>query len=122
MNKLFTPTHEWIEFKDDEIVMGISDHAQHLLGSIVFIELPKIGNFFKKNDEIAVVESPKAASAIYSPIDGTVSEVNEKLLNDPETINRDPYGDGWMIRFKKNNDFEEIKKEMLTEEEYLKTI
>lgn len=83
--------------------MGISDHAQELLGDIVFIELPTEGAQVTAKSEISVVESVKAASDIYAPISGTITEVNQALLDAPETVNTSPYGDGWFCRIQPND-------------------
>lgn len=95
----YAPSHEWVRIEaDGSIVMGISDHAQELLGDIVFIELPTEGAQVTAKSEISVVESVKAASDIYAPISGTIIEVNQALLDAPETVNTSPYGDGWFCR------------------------
>ncbi|NLE00787.1 MAG: glycine cleavage system protein GcvH [Fibrobacter sp.] len=97
----YAKTHEWVLIENGQAIVGISDHAQESLGDITFIELPKIGAKIKKGGECGVIESVKAASDIYSPISGTVIEVNEALERTPEDINNDPYGNGWI--FKLNN-------------------
>lgn len=100
----YTPSHEWARIEaDGSVVMGISDHAQELLGDIVFIELPSEGTQVTAKSEMSVVESVKAASDIYAPISGTIIEVNQALLDAPETVNTAPYGDGWFCRIKPNN-------------------
>ena len=95
----FLQTHEWVRINNDEgtAVIGISDHAQSLLGDLVFIELPSVGDRAEIGSAIAVVESVKAASDIYSPVSGTVIKVNEVLSEKPETVNEDTYGDGWLF-------------------------
>ncbi len=97
----YTKTHEWVRQDDDGLLtVGISDHAQHLLGDLVFVELPEVGTAFGGGDDCAVVESVKAASDVYCPVAGEVVEVNEALADTPELINQDPYGDGWIFRLK----------------------
>ena len=100
-NLRYASTHEWVQVDDDGIAtIGISDHAQNTLGDIVFIELPEAGAMVNSKDEVAVVESVKAASDVYLPISGTIVEKNEALEHSPELVNSDPYGDGWLLRFK----------------------
>lgn len=97
----YTKTHEWVRDEGDgNVTVGISDHAQELLGDLVFVELPEQGAEIKAGDECAVVESVKAASDVYCPLSGEVVAVNEALADAPETINSDPYDDGWMFRLK----------------------
>ena len=95
----YTKDHEWIRDEGDgTLTVGITDHAQELLGDLVFVELPEVGARLDSGAECAVVESVKAASDVYSPLNGEVTEVNEALSDAPETINSDPYGDGWIFR------------------------
>ena len=97
----YTRSHEWVLAGDDgQVTVGITDHAQELLGDMVFIELPEIDHELSVGDECSVVESVKAASDIYAPVTGTIVAVNENLADAPELINEDPYGDGWMFRMK----------------------
>ncbi len=97
----YTSSHEWLkELPDGNIEIGISDHAQESLGDLVFVELPEVGRNLTAGEACAVVESVKAASDIFAPIAGTVVAVNEQLARTPELVNRDPYGDGWMMRVK----------------------
>ena len=97
----YATTHEWAK-QDEEglIVIGISDHAQDALGDIVYVELPEIGQQIVVGEEAGVVESVKAASDIYAPVSGAVAEINEALEDSPETVNQDPYGDGWFFKLK----------------------
>ncbi|AGW13754.1 glycine cleavage system protein GcvH [Megalodesulfovibrio gigas] len=95
---LYTKTHEWIRMEDDEAVVGITQFAQSQLGDLTFVELPKVGDTVTAGEEMGSVESVKAASEIYSPVDGEVIAVNEELVDTPEVINEDPYGEGWMVR------------------------
>lgn len=100
----YTSTHEWIEDEGDGTVkVGITDHAQDLLGDMVYVELPDLGRVVDAGEECAVVESVKAASDIYSPLSGEIVEVNEALAEAPDLINKDPYGDGWIFRIQLSN-------------------
>ena len=99
---LYSPSHEWVKVEGNQAWIGISDHAQHALGSVVFIELPKVGQTFKKGDAIGAVESVKAASDVYTPISGKVLEVNDALDGSPELLNDDPYG-SWIIKVELSN-------------------
>lgn len=100
----YTKTHEWVRVEDDgTVTVGISDHAQELLGDLVFVELPETGSTLEAEAECAVVESVKAASDLYSPIDGEVIAVNHDLEDAPETINDDPYEAGWIFKLKPAN-------------------
>ena len=97
----FTSSHEWVKQLGDGIAeFGISDHAQHALGDLVFVELPDIGRALQVGEPCAVVESVKAASDVYAPVAGTVVAVNDQLRHTPELINRDPYGGGWLLRLR----------------------
>ena len=113
----FRPSHEWVRIEQDgTVTVGISDHAQDLLGDIVFVELPDIGAQMNSEDEVAIVESVKAASDVYSPVSGKIIEVNELLLDNPETINESPYSDGWFYKIQPDN-LDEIN-ELLSPQEY----
>lgn len=118
---LFTESHEWIETSGDVVRMGISDHAQHLLGDIVFVDLPKVGNTVSAGEEILVVESPKAAASVYAPVSGEIVEVNENLDGSPDTINQSPYEDGWIVKIRPSN-LEAEKARLLTHDAYLKKV
>lgn len=97
----YTKTHEWIMQNDEgTLTVGITDHAQGLLGDLVFIEAPEEGTTFQEGDDSAVVESVKAASDVYAPVDGEVTASNEVLEDTPEIINNDPFGDGWIYKIK----------------------
>ena len=97
----YAATHEWAK-QDEEglIVVGISGHAQDALGDIVYVELPEVGQQIVAGEEAGVVESVKAASDIYAPVSGAVEEINDALEDSPETVNQDPYGDGWFFKLK----------------------
>ena len=99
-NLRYARSHEWVRREGDTIVIGISDYAQSQLGDIVYVELPAIGEEFAAGEAIGVVESVKATSDLYAPMSGQVIEVNEALQDDPAVVNRDPYGQGWMVRLR----------------------
>lgn len=94
----FLSSHEWVAVNANVATIGISEHAQKLLGDIVFVELPEVDDEISAGDEVAVIESVKAASDVYAPISGKIIAVNEDLDDSPEGINRDAYGDGWMFK------------------------
>jgi glycine cleavage system H protein len=95
----YTKSHEWIRSMDDgHIEVGITDHAQGMLGDMVFVELPEVSTHIGAGDDCAVVESVKAASDVYAPVTGEIVEVNDMLQDAPETVNNDPFGDGWLFR------------------------
>ena len=101
----YTKEHEWLRQEEDgSITIGITDHAQTALGDLVYVELPEVGQDIENGGEMAVVESVKAASDVYAPIGGTVTQVNDALADDPEMINADPYGDGWIVRLQPSGD------------------
>ncbi len=113
----FLDTHEWGRLDADGFVtVGISDHAQHELGDVVFVELPEVDTEVAAGDEVAVVESVKAASDIYSPVSGTVVAINEALEEAPEVVNDSPYGDGWFFKIIPS-DIAELSK-LLSADEY----
>lgn len=100
-DRLYTRSHEWAkQGADGSVEIGISDHAQQALGDLVFVELPEVGRGVAAGEACAVVESVKAASDVYSPLAGTITEVNSSLVQAPETVNQDPYGAGWLLRLK----------------------
>ncbi len=104
----YTKDHEWLRREDDgSVTVGITDHAQSALGDLVYVELPEAGQDLDVEGEMAVVESVKAASDVYAPISGSVLAVNEALADDPEKINSDPYGDGWIVRLQPAGDIDE---------------
>jgi glycine cleavage system H protein len=100
MSLYFTKDHEWIKVEGDQATVGISDHAQHALGDIVFAEAPEAGRQLAKGADAAVVESVKAASDVYAPASGEVTEANPAIADDPSVINRDPEGEGWFFKMK----------------------
>jgi glycine cleavage system H protein len=102
--RYYTETHEWVTVDEGVATVGITDYAQAQLGDVVFLELPRVGSMLEAGDSFGVVESVKAASDLYSPVAGSVVEVNEALNANPESVNRDPYGAGWLIRLQLNGD------------------
>ena len=100
---LYAKSHEWLRLEKEQATVGITDHAQSALSDVVFVELPKAGRVVKAGEVIATVESVKAASDIYSPVAGTVVESNSTLSSDPGMINREPYGQGWLIKIQPEN-------------------
>jgi len=97
----YAPSHEWCRLEDDgSVTVGISDHAQEQLGDLVFVEVPEVGAHLDAGDGFAVVESVKAASDVYTPIAGEVVAVNQTLTDAPESVNSDPYGEGWLMRLR----------------------
>ena len=100
----FTESHEWVrENEDGTAHIGITKHAQELLGDIVYLELPKVGQEITTKQTMGVIESVKAASDLYAPVSGVVIDVNDNVINDPTIINNDPHNDGWMIKITLNN-------------------
>ncbi|HAZ7573613.1 glycine cleavage system protein GcvH [Legionella sp. PATHC032] len=117
MNDLkFTTTHEWLREDEGEVTIGITDHAQELLGDMVFVELPEIGDEVNAGQELGVVESVKAASDFYAPISGVVTAVNEAVSKNPALVNHDPYHEGWLVKLKPSHP-DEIKS-LLSDEQY----
>ena len=115
-DRKFTKEHEWVEKVDQIIIIGITEFAQDQLGDIVSIELPKVGSSFKQNEAMAIIDSVKASSDIYSPVDGEITETNEKLLEQPELINQSPNEEGWILKMKPNNP--EQLDSLLSKEQY----
>lgn len=116
-NLKYVASHEWLKLEDDGIItVGITDHAQDLLGDVVFVELPEVGRAVSADEEIAVVESVKAASDVYAPIAGEIVEINDELVDSPELANEDPYGKAWFFKIKPANvaDYDDL----LSAEEY----
>ncbi|MDH3350504.1 MAG: glycine cleavage system protein GcvH [Gammaproteobacteria bacterium] len=114
---LYTNDHEWLRREDDgSVTVGVTDHAQAALGDLVYVELPEVGLEVDIGGDMAVVESVKAASDVYAPIDGTITAINEELADDPERINADPYGDGWIVKLQPSGAIDES--ELLSPEAY----
>ena len=114
---MYTREHEWLRREvDGGVTIGITDHAQSALGDLVYVELPEVGRELDVGGDMAVVESVKAASDVFAPISGTVVGVNEALGDDPEKINADPYGDGWIVKLQLDGEFD--NGELLTPDDY----
>ena len=113
---LYSREHEWLRVEDDLCVLGITEFAQQELGEVVFVELPEIGQVFDANDELGTIESVKAVAEVFTPVAGEIVEVNDAVVDDPELLNEDPHGEGWLlkIRFSSADDL----KIMMKAEEY----
>jgi len=103
MTVKYTEDHEWLKSEGDVYVIGVSTHAAEQLGDVVFVELPEVGKTFAKGDEMAVVESVKAASDVYAPISGDIVEVNNVIVDEPAKVNEDPQGAAWFVKIKPSN-------------------
>ena len=112
----YTATHEWITTDEDTITVGITEHAQSLLGDMVFVELPNVGDKVHAGDELGVLESVKAASDFYAPVSGVITEINQQVNENPALINSDPFGSGWLVKVKAS-DLKEINT-LLDHEQY----
>ena len=99
-NLHYSKDHEWVRVEGPVAIIGITDHAQEQLGDVVYVELPKPGESFSANESFGSVESVKAVSEIFTPVSGEIAEVNRSLTDEPEKVNKDPYGEGWMIKVK----------------------
>ncbi|MGH8103720.1 MAG: glycine cleavage system protein GcvH [bacterium] len=116
----YTKTHEWVRMEGGQAVIGITFHAQEELGDVVHVDLPKIDTYFKKGEVFGTIESVKASSDLFMPISGTVSEVNHTLIEQPEFVNTDAYGEGWMITVEIENPSELVQ--LLSAPQYEKSI
>ncbi len=119
-NLKYTKDHEWIKIEGDMAVVGITDFAQHELGDIVFVEVDTVGESLDKEETFGTIEAVKTVSDLFMPLGGEISEFNEALESDPETINKDPYGEGWIVKIKVADASE--TKDLLTAEEYKELI
>ena len=99
----YSKDHEWVRVDGDQAIIGITDYAQDSLGDVVYVELPKLGDSFAANESFGSVESVKAVSEVFTPVTGEVVQINESLADEPEKVNSDPYGTGWMIRVRLSN-------------------
>jgi glycine cleavage system H protein len=117
---LYSKSHEWVRLQGAEATIGITDHAQEALNDIVYVELPKVGQAFELEQEFGVVESVKSVSDLYMPLAGEVIAVNTALEDAPETLNDDPYGDGWLVRIKVKD--AAAAKQLLSADAYKKEI
>ena len=115
-NLLFTKEHEWVRMEGDTAVVGITDYAQHELGDVVYVELPALGKELKKGDPAANIESVKAVSDVFAPLAGTITEINDKLSNNPELVNQEPYSEGLLFKMKVKQ-MDELK-ELLDQKKY----
>jgi glycine cleavage system H protein len=115
----YTKTHEWVRKDQEYLTIGITDHAQTMLGDLVYVELPEIESSLDGGQEFAVVESVKAAADIYCPVPGEVVEINDAVIENPQLINQDPYGKGWLIRVRPH---EQAPAELLNADEYSKVV
>ena len=115
----YTKSHEWVKKEDEFLTIGITDHAQTMLGDLVYVELPEIDSSVEGGQECAVVESVKAAADVYSPIPGEVVEVNEAVIENPQLINQDPYGKGWLFRIRPAD---KAMSGLLSSDEYSKVV
>jgi glycine cleavage system H protein len=115
-NYLYSREHEWVRVEDDQCTLGVTEFAQHELGEVVFVELPEVGQVFNTNDELGTIESVKAVAEVFSPVAGEIVEVNDAVVDDPEMLNDDPHGEGWLvkIRFSSADDL----KALMTAEQY----
>jgi glycine cleavage system H protein len=116
----YSKEHEWVLVEDKVAIIGITEFAQHELGDVVYVELPEIGEKVVKDDPFGAVESVKAVSDVFAPVGGTVVEINDTLPENPETINDDPYGDGWMIKVEMTD--KDDLKDLMSAEEYAEYI
>ena len=103
-DRLYAKSHEWIRVDGDVATVGITDHAQHELGDVVFVELPDTGEIFDEGQEFGTIESVKAVSELFLPVAGEILEVNKGLVDEPNAVNEDPHGDGWLVKVKVTSD------------------
>ena len=118
MSHLFSAQHHWIQEQGADHVVGITEHAQETLGDVVFVQLPTVGTHYRQNDVVCAVESVKAASDVFAPVSGRVTEVNTRVSEDPSLVNADPMGQAWF--FKLAIDSKEELKSLMSEQDYLK--
>ena len=119
---LYSREHEWVHVVDDLCVLGITEFAQQELGEVVFVELPEVGQVFNAQDELGTIESVKAVAEVYSPVAGEVMEINDAVVDDPELLNDDPFGEGWLVKIRFSS-ADDLKALMNAEayEEYVKS-
>ncbi len=113
----YTKEHEWVKIEGDLALVGITDFAQGELGDVVFVQLPEVGTNAKQGESFGTIEAVKAVADLYSPVTGTVVEVNSELAATPEVINREPYSSGWIVKIRHSN-FDKDKADLLTPEQY----
>jgi glycine cleavage system H protein len=114
--KKYTKTHEWVVVEDKVATVGITNHAQEQLGDVVYVDLPEVGREVKKGEVVASIESVKAAADVYAPLSGKIVEVNEKLDTEPELLNKDPEGEGWLFKMEMSDESE--LEDLLDEQAY----
>ncbi|AIY86293.1 glycine cleavage system protein H [Thermotoga sp. 2812B] len=114
--KKYTKTHEWVVVEDKVATVGITNHAQEQLGDVVYVDLPEVGREVKRGEVVASIESVKAAADVYAPLSGKIVEVNEKLDTEPELINKDPEGEGWLFKMEISDESE--LEDLLDEQAY----
>jgi glycine cleavage system H protein len=119
---LYSREHEWVRVMDDVCVLGITEFAQQELGEVVYVELPEVGQVFNTQDELGTIESVKAVAEVYSPVAGEVVEINDAVVDDPEMLNDDPHGEGWLVKIRFSS-ADDLKALMKAEdyEEYVKS-
>lgn len=107
---LYSKDHEWVRVEDDVCTVGITEFAQQELGEVVFVEMPEVGQVFDSHDEIGTIESVKAVAEVYTPIAGEIVDVNDAVIDDPEVLNDDPHGEGWLVKVRHSTatDLEEL--------------
>ena len=113
---LYSRQHEWVKVEDDVCTLGITEFAQQELGEVVFVELPEVGQVFDAEDEIGTIESVKAVAEVYTPLAGETIEINEAVVEDPELLNEDPHGDGWLVKIRYSSAAD--LKQLMTAEQY----
>lgn len=114
-NYLYSQEHEWVLVEEDVCTLGITEFAQEELGEVVYVELPEVGQVFDAGDEIGTIESVKAVAEVYTPVAGEIAEINEAIADDPEVLNEDPHGDGWLVKIQFSS-ASDLKKLMSAEE------
>ena len=116
----YTKEHEWVKKKESEIIIGITDYAQSELGDIVFVELPNVGDKFNQNDTLGTIEAVKTVADIFSPVSGSIVEVNNEIEDNPEYVNSDPYNKGWLVKIRIED--ESCLESLLSSQEYSEMI
>ena len=116
----YTKEHEWVKKQESEIIIGITDYAQSELGDIVFVELPNIGDNFNQNDTLGTIEAVKTVADIFSPVSGSIVEVNNEIEDNPEYVNSDPYNKGWLVKIRIEDD--SCLESLLSSQEYSEMI
>src|SRR5262249_55879748 len=121
-NLKYSKTHEWVRREEDDVVtIGITDHAQRMLGDVVYIDLPELEDDFEEKEECALLESVKTAAGVFAPLSGEVTEINESLFTNPGAVNKDPYGEGWLFRMRPF-DNDKVMSHLLNADQYSKQV